>query len=66
MKVEPLKPARMKEFIAYCKRHRTELDDSFLCDSDLEEFKVNEEFPTYILLENEESRLKGLSVIITC
>lgn len=52
MKVEALKADYLGEFIDYCKKHRKELDDSFLYDEDLENFKPNAENPTYILIDS--------------
>ncbi|WP_425448921.1 GNAT family N-acetyltransferase [Dethiothermospora halolimnae] len=54
MKIEKLTNDKVIDFIDYCKRYRSELDDSFLCDEDLKEFKLNDENPTYILLNNNE------------
>lgn len=35
MKVEALKTEQLEDFREYCKKHRKELDDSFLYDDDL-------------------------------
>lgn len=51
MKVEALKMEQLEDFRAYCKKHRKELDDSFLYDEDLENFKIEAENPTYILTD---------------
>lgn len=52
MKVEALKTEKLEDFKAYCKKHRKELDDSFLYDEDLHNFKVDEENPTYIMTDS--------------
>jgi mycothiol synthase len=49
MKIEALKSERLKDFVEYCKKHRTEVDDSFLYEEDLRGFEPNAENPTYIL-----------------
>lgn len=41
-----------KDFITYCKKHRSELDDSFLYDEDLANFEPDEENPTFVVREN--------------
>lgn len=51
MKIEALKDDRIMDFIKYCKKHKMEIDDSFLYDEDLREFKPNEENPTYIAVD---------------
>jgi mycothiol synthase len=50
MKIEALSSARIADFVSYCKKHRNEIDDSFLYDEDLRDFVPNEENPTYIAL----------------
>jgi len=51
LKIEALKDDRIMDFIKYCKKHKMEIDDSFLYDEDLREFKPNEENPTYIAVD---------------
>lgn len=50
MKIEILDQVRKEEFLNFCRKHRNELDDSFLYDEDLEEYEPNAENPTYIAL----------------
>ncbi len=64
MRIEELKSDRMIEFIDYCKSHRSEVDDSFLYDADLKAFKVDEENPTYILLNDKNEIIGVISLII--
>ncbi|MDP4091562.1 MAG: hypothetical protein Q8930_20140, partial [Bacillota bacterium] len=52
MNIEALRDDRIHDFINYCKRHKAEVDDSFLYDEDFKDFKFSEENPTYIV-ENE-------------
>ncbi|MEH7883834.1 GNAT family N-acetyltransferase [Bacillus sp. JJ1609] len=51
MKVEALKAERLGDFKEYCKKHRKELDDSFLYDEDLQNLKIDAEKSTYILTD---------------
>lgn len=64
MKVEALSNERLNEFIAYCKEHRSEIDDSFLYEEDLKEFKPDEENPTYIVLNDGNEIVAAASMII--
>lgn len=63
MKVEALKNEKIEEFINYCKKHRMEIDDSFLYDEDLRDFKPNEDNPTYIVTDNQ-GELKATASLI--
>lgn len=64
MKVEYLKCDKLKEFIAYCKKHKMEIDDSFLYDEDLDNFQPNDENPTYIVTDNQGNIVAAVSLII--
>lgn len=64
MKIENLSQERIVDFIRYCKSHRKEVDDSFLYDEDLERFKLNEENPTCLLIDEEENIIGAVSLII--
>lgn len=64
MKVEYLKCDKIKEFAAYCKKHKMEIDDSFLYDEDLESFKPNDENPTYVVTDNQGNIVAAASLII--
>lgn len=63
MRIEALRSERIKEFIDYCKSHRIEVDDSFLYDDDLKNFKPDDENPTYILL-NDKNEISGVVSLI--
>lgn len=64
MRLEALDYNRIGEFIDYCKKHRSEVDESFLYDSDLIKFKIDNENPTYIVID-ENNKIKGaVSLII--
>ena len=64
MKVEALKRERVKDFVEYCKKHRNEVDDSFLYEDDLNEFEPNAENPTYIVINQLGEIIGAASLII--
>lgn len=64
MKVEPLKKERFHDFVAYCKKHRNEVDDSYLYDSDLLEFEIGEENPTYLAINEQDSIIGAASLVM--
>ncbi|MCA1056005.1 GNAT family N-acetyltransferase [Rossellomorea aquimaris] len=58
MKVERLTEETRAEFIAYCRKHRQEVDDSYLYDDQLDGLEVDDEVnPTYLLMD--EGRVVG-------
>lgn len=59
-----LKDERIEEFVEYCKKHRTEVDDSFLYDSDLKKFEPNDENPTCIVSDKRGEIVATASLII--
>lgn len=63
MKLEALRDERLADFIDYCKRHKSEVDESYLYDADLKDFKADEENPTYILT-NEQNQIVAVASIL--
>lgn len=63
MKVEALTNEHIGDFLAYCKKHRREVDDSFLYDEDLQSFKIDAENPTYLLTDSS-GEVKGAASLI--
>ncbi|WP_187118835.1 GNAT family N-acetyltransferase [Bacillus marasmi] len=63
MKVEALTRDKIKAFVMYCRKHRNEVDDSFLYDKDLENFTPNSENPTYITT-NQRDRIVATASLI--
>ena len=63
MKLEPLTPVHLTGFADYCRRHRNEVDDSFLYEEDLAAFEPNSDNPTYILT-NEQGRITAVASLI--
>ena len=63
MKVEALKSEKVKDFVEYCRKHRMEVDDSFLYEEDLKGFEPNDDNPTYILT-NQEGKIIGAASLI--
>lgn len=64
MRIETLKNERVEEFINYCKTYRKEIDDSFLYDEDLKNFKADSENPTYIIVDDEDKITAAASLIV--
>jgi mycothiol synthase len=63
MKVEYLKKERVADFVEYCKKHKMEVDESFLYDADLETFEPNEENPTYLAI-NSQGKIAAVASLI--
>jgi mycothiol synthase len=64
MRLEVLTDERIEEFIHYCKTYRKEIDESFLYDEDLKDFKPDNENPTYIIVDNEDKIVAAASLIV--
>ncbi|WP_075619818.1 GNAT family N-acetyltransferase [Paenisporosarcina indica] len=64
MNVEALKSERVADFISYCKKHKQEVDDSFLYDEDLKDFVPNVDNPTYIISNQHGEIIAAASLII--
>jgi mycothiol synthase len=64
MKIEALRKERLEEFKDYCRKHRPEVDDSFLYEEDLKDFEPNEENPTYIVVGQRGELIAAASLII--
>jgi mycothiol synthase len=64
MRIEALKNERIEEFIDYCKAYRREIDDSFLYDEDLKNFKADSENPTYIIVDDGDKITAAASIIV--
>lgn len=62
MKVQELSSEKFSEFLKYCEKYGSEHDESYLPD---EKFVVNEDNPTYILLNDDEKIIGAVSVIMT-
>ncbi|MGG6311477.1 GNAT family N-acetyltransferase [Paenibacillus macerans] len=63
LEVKALSPEHLDGFKDYCRRHRNEVDDSFLYEDDLAEFGIHEEHPTYIAVDRN-GRIVGAASII--
>ncbi|QOR66941.1 GNAT family N-acetyltransferase [Cytobacillus suaedae] len=64
MKIEALGSERVADFVAYCKKHKHEVDESFIYDDDLRDFKPDEENPTYIVVNSENKIIATASLIL--
>lgn len=65
MKIEALTSEKVESFIAYCKKHKAEIDDSFLYDEDLKGFKPDAENPTYLIMNSIGEVIAAASLMIT-
>ncbi|MDF2787809.1 MAG: family N-acetyltransferase [Neobacillus sp.] len=63
MRVVWLEKERVTDFLAYCKKHRSEVDDSYLYDFELQEFTMGEGNPTYLAL-NEQDEIVGAASLV--
>lgn len=64
MKIEALRKERLEEFKDYCRKHRLEVDDSFLYEEDLKDLEPGEENPTYIVTNPQGELVAAASLII--
>lgn len=64
MRLEALSDERIEDFIHYCKTYRKEIDDSFLYDEDLKNFKPDSENPTYIIVDSGDKIIAAASLIV--
>ncbi|WP_178021405.1 GNAT family N-acetyltransferase [uncultured Paenibacillus sp.] len=62
-RIVALSSERLEDFKAYCRKHRQEVDDSYLYEEDLAEFQIHEEHPAYLAV-NEEGEVVGAISII--
>lgn len=53
MNIIKLNQDHLEAFKAYCYAYRYEHDESFLYDEDINNFKVSDQDPTYLLMDNE-------------
>lgn len=65
MKIEALSNEMVESFIAYCKKHKAEIDDSFLTDEDLKGFKPGADNPTYLITNSLGKVIAAASLMIT-
>lgn len=63
MTLESLQVKDLALFKAYCEKYRSEVDDSYLYDEDLDAFGISEDNPTYIL-KNETGQLQGVASLM--
>ncbi|WP_461614739.1 hypothetical protein [Clostridium sp. Marseille-QA1073] len=62
MKVERLRDEMIEDFIEYCKKYRENANDEGLSDIDLENFEINKENLTYVLMDD--NNIKGAVSLI--
>ncbi|MBO9129128.1 GNAT family N-acetyltransferase [Bacillus sp. 165] len=64
MKIEYLQSENTPDFIAYCKKYRESVDDSFLIDEEIEKFTPDDENPTYIVLDEKQEIVGAVSLLM--
>lgn len=64
MKSETLVNEKVNAFIEFCKKHRHEVDDSFLYEEDLKDFLPGEENPTCVLVGQQGEILAAASLMM--
>lgn len=64
MRAEPLTRDRVADFVAYCKKHRSEVDESNLYDEQLAAFGPGGENPAYVVMSPEGAIVAAASLII--
>lgn len=64
MNIKTITNKNKEKFVLFCKKHRKNLDDSFLYDEDLDDFEINEENPTYAICNDDDKIIAVVSLII--
>lgn len=64
MKVEALSRNTVEAFLAFCRKHRSELDDSYLIDEELAGFGPSPDNPTYIITSSTGEITAAASLIL--
>jgi mycothiol synthase len=64
MRIEALSNERVEEFLNYCRTYRRDIDDSFLYEEDLRNFKADSENPTYIIVDDGDKITAAASLIV--
>lgn len=64
MKIEALSQDRRDEFLDFCRKHRPDIDDSFLYEEQLAEFELSEENPTYVAINEQGALVAAASLIL--
>lgn len=64
MNIIQLTSEKKLDFINYCMKYRNEFDSTFLADEDLMSFELDEDNPTYILLNNNNNIIGVASLIL--
>ncbi|MEF2965488.1 GNAT family N-acetyltransferase [Paenibacillus sp. M1] len=63
MNIQALNGELLERFIDYCRKHRTEVDDSFLYEEDLRDFNIGKENPTYVAVNQHGEIIAAASLI---
>lgn len=64
MKTVKLINHRVEDFVEFCIAHRKDVDDSYLYNEDLENFKPDDDNPTYIVIDENDKIIATASLIL--
>lgn len=62
--IEPVNEERLEAFLLYCRQYRDQVDDSFLVESELADFAIHENYPSYIAVDEAGRTIGAVSLII--
>lgn len=64
MRIEALTKDKIPGFIAFCRKHRNEVDDSYLYDDQLKKFEPDAESPTYVVRDEDGEIIAAASLVM--
>lgn len=64
MKIIRLERDRLPDFVEYCRRHRPEVDESFLYDEELDGFAADQENPTVLAVDGQDRVIGAGSLVV--
>ncbi|MNC11706.1 Mycothiol acetyltransferase [compost metagenome] len=64
MKIEALSQDKRDGFLDFCRKHRPDIDESFLYEEELAAFEVSEENPTYVAINAQGTLVAAASLIL--
>ncbi|SET03139.1 GNAT family N-acetyltransferase [Paenibacillus sp. NFR01] len=64
MSIMKMTDSEVPAFLDFCRKHRADLDDSFLSDDDLAEFSLDETNPAFIALDDEGQMIGAASLVL--
>lgn len=64
MNIIALDQSRVEAFLDFCRKHRDQLDDSYLCEEELAEFELGSNNPTYIAVHSSGELTGAVSLML--